>query len=96
MGFWGFGVFTGRSFEQGLLLEVSWKVLFLPINFPSSQVISNYAFGYNETHMGLVLDYGSLLNHHKSPNAKAGEEVPGSNNVFFLVSMDFNILIAML
>ena len=70
-------------------MPVSWKTLFLPKNFPKNQVLYNYVFGYNETHMGLVLDYGSLFNHHESANAKAGEKVAGSNNVQFLVCMGF-------
>ena len=73
-----------------MLVPVSSKTLFLPKNFPSSQVLRNYVFGHNETHLGLVLDYGSLFNHHESANVKAGEEVPGSdNNVHFQVSMGF-------
>ena len=46
--------------------------------------------------MGLVLDYGSLLNHHESPNVKPGEEFPGSTYIHFQVSMVFNIFIAIL
>ena len=78
-------------------MPVSWKTLFLPQNFPESQDLPNYVFGYSEMHMGLVLDYGSLFNHHESANAKAREDFPGSNNVDFQVRMGFqNILIAML
>ena len=69
-------------------MPVSWKTLFLPKNFPSGQTIHNYVFGHNETHMGLVLDYGSLLNHHESPNVKAAE-VLGSNTVHFQVHTRF-------
>ena len=68
-------------------MPVSWKTIFLPQNFPDRQVLRNYVFGYNETHMGLVIDYGSLLNHHENANAKAGEEIPGSNEVHFQVRM---------
>ena len=53
------------------------------------QALRNYVFNYNETHIGLVLDYGSLINHHESANVKAGEEVPGSNKVNFQVLMGF-------
>ena len=72
-----------------MLMEISWKTLFLPNNFPSGQVLRNYGFGYNETHTGLVLDYGSLLNHHESPNVEVGEEFPKSNKVHFQVRMSF-------
>ena len=66
-------------------MPISWKTLFLPKNFPSDQAIRNYVFGNNNTHMGLVLDYGSLLNHHESPNVQAGKAIPGSNKVHFQV-----------
>ena len=69
-----------------MLLPVSWKTLFLPINIPGNEILYNYIFHYNETHVGLFLDYGSLLNHHVSANVRVGE-VPGSNNVHFQVRM---------
>jgi len=79
-----------------VLVPVSWDTLFLPRNFPNSQVLCNYAFGYNETHMGLVLDYGSLLNHHENANVKAGKKfIPGSSNVHFKVCIGFQMFIAM-
>ena len=49
----------------------TWKTLYLPKNFPKSQALRNYVFAHNETHMGLVLDYGSILNHHDSANVQA-------------------------
>ena len=76
-------------------MPASQKTLFLPYNFPNSQVLYNYVFGYNETHMGLVLDYGSGLNHHESANVEVanvevGEEFPGrSGDVNFYVRMGF-------
>ena len=45
--------------------------LYLPANFLRSQVVRNYVFGHNKTHSALVIDYGSLLNHHESANTKA-------------------------
>ena len=80
-----------------MLVPASWKTLYLPINIPKSQVLRNYVFSHNETHMGLVLDYGSLFNHHESANVEAGG-VPGSRvNVYFQVHMGFQyMLIAML
>ena len=45
--------------------------LFLPSNFPKSQIVLNYVFGYNETHSALAVDYGSLVNHHDSFNVEA-------------------------
>ena len=63
---------------------MSWKTLYLPRNFPTSQVLCNYAFGYNETHVGLVLDYGSVLNHHESANVEVGEEHPGGGVHFYV------------
>ena len=60
--------------------------LFLPNNFPKSQFLSNYVFGHNQTHMALVLDYGSVFNDHESANVKA---VTQSHNVHFQVHMGF-------
>ena len=85
----GFGVFAGRPFERDVLVPVTTRTLFLPDNIPKNQILYNYVFGYNETHMGLFLDYGSLLNHHESANTKAGVKVRGSNNVYFQVRMGF-------
>ena len=85
----GIGVFAGRAFKKDALVLVSSKTLFLPQHFPESHVLGNYAFGYNKTHIGLVLDYGSIFNHHKSPNVKAGEKFPGSNKIHFQVRMRF-------
>ena len=93
----GFGVFAGRAYKQDELLPATWKTLFLPKNFPKKQVLLNYVFGYNETHIGLVLDYGSVLNHHESANVKA-VEFPASNNIHFRVRNSgfcLNVRIAM-
>ena len=79
-----------------MLLPVNWKTLFLPKNFPSGQAIRNYVFGHNETHMSLVLDYGSLANHHESRNAKIAKEFPGSNKLDFQVRTRFEFFIAIL
>ena len=72
-------------------MQVSWKTLFLPQNFPENQVLRNYVFGYNETHMALALDYGSILNHHESANAKAVRffGLPPGNDLQFRVRMGF-------
>ena len=73
------------------MLPGTWKTLFLPANFPKNQALRNYVFGHNETHMALVLDYGSVLNHHESANVKAVHfaEVPPGNDVHFRVCMGF-------
>ena len=44
--------------------------LFLPKNFPSELSPWYFCFGHNKTHMGVALDYGSIVNHHESPNAE--------------------------
>ena len=89
----GIGVFAGRAFKQKKQVLAIRKTLFLPNNFPPYEFVHNYVFGYNKTHMALVLDYGSLLNHHESANVKAGEEVPGSNKVNFQVRMGFQSML---
>ena len=72
-----------------MLVPASQKTLFLPNNFPNSEALYHYVFGYNTTHMGLILDYGSLFNHHESANVEAGGEVAGSSNVEFIVRLVF-------
>ena len=75
-------------------MPASWKILFLPKNFPGSEFVNNYMFGYNETHTLLVLDYGSLLNHHESANVKPVTD-PGSDEDYFQVVYVFNVRIIM-
>ena len=43
--------------------------LLLPKNIPRDLSVWYYSFGFNETHMAVPLDYGSILNHHESANA---------------------------
>merc|ERR1719174_2055302 len=70
----GFGGFAGRAFEQDEMVSATWKTLFLPKNFPHSQAVNNYVFAYNETHMGLPLDYGPVFNHHENANVEASKD----------------------
>ena len=67
----GFGVFAGQAFKKDDFLPATWKTLFLPANFPKNQVLRNYGFTHNATHIALVLDYGSIANHHESANVEA-------------------------
>ena len=84
----GFGGFAGRAFKQNEQVLATWKTLFLPRNFPNSQTLRNYAFDHNETHVGLVLDYGSVLNHHESANVEAVYQLGSSYpNYHFRVRM---------
>ena len=65
--------------------------MFLPSNFPTSQVLRNYVFGYNDTHTALAVDYASVMNHHDSANVQAVRFVkfPPGNDLQFQVCMDF-------
>ena len=58
--------------------------LLLPKN-----ICENYVFAYNETHAALILDYGSVINHHESPNVEAihFSDFPPLNDVHFRVRM---------
>ena len=67
----GIGVFAGRDFKTDEIVLRSWMTLFLPKSFPRRQTLRCYSFGHNETHMALDLDYGSIINHHESANARA-------------------------
>ena len=69
-------------------MPATWKTLFLPKNIPQNQGLINYVFHYNETHTALVLDYGSVFNHHESANVRTVEILP-SDNVYFRVRMGF-------
>ena len=73
----GFGVFAGRTFSKDEVVIRSWMTLFLPKNLPDGLSIWQYCFGYNKTHVTMPLDYGSILNHHKSSNTYVW---PGPNN----------------
>ena len=64
--------------------------LYLPYNVPRSQVVCNYIFHHNTTHSGLVIDYGSLLNHHESANVKSESiEEESGPNIHFQVRRGF-------
>ena len=77
----GIGVFAGRAFKQDEPVLRSWMTLFLPKNFPRGQSTQCYVFRHNETHTALDLDYGSIINHHESANARAS----GDFNLNYLV-----------
>ena len=79
----GFGVFAGRAFNKHEELIESWMTLFLPKNFPRGCDIWYYCFDHNDTHVALPLDYGSLLNHHKSSNTLTRSGI--NDNVHFQV-----------
>ena len=57
--------------------------LFVPNSLPEGLSIWFYSFGYNRTHGAIPLDYGSLLNHHKSANTHAVPDL--NNNMHFQV-----------
>ena len=67
----GFGVFAGRAFKKDETVLQSWMTLLLPRNIPPRQSPHCYVFSHNETHSALDLDYGSIINHHESANARA-------------------------
>ena len=80
----GLGVFAGRAFKKDDVVLLTWMTLFLPHNFPLDQEAWNYIFDHNETHSAMVLDYGSIANHHESANTKAFR-FEGFENVHFHV-----------
>ena len=85
----GFGVFAGRAFKQDEFVIRNSITLFLPKNFlPLS--VGYYCFAHNDTHMAIPLDYGSLLNHHKSANTDIRVR---NNNLHFQVREFFNVRI---
>ena len=52
-------------------------------------MVRNYMFGHNKTHKALVIDYGSLLNHHESANTKAVLILGSNPNIHFKVCRGF-------
>ena len=79
------------------MLPSIWKTMYLPNNFPTSQALRNYVFGYNATHMALALDYASIINHHESANARAVRflPMPQGDDLQFRVRMGLHVGIAM-
>ena len=67
----------------------SWMTLFLPKTFPKSEAVDNYLFFHNVTHSALVLDYGSIMNHHESANTQAIRYMD-DENLHFQVRMEIS------
>ena len=84
----GFGVFAGRAFKKDEVVLWNWMTLPLPKNGPNCK---NYVFTYNETHAALILDYGSVTNHHESANVQAIHfpDVNDNDNIHFQVRRGF-------
>ena len=59
--------------------------LFFPKSFPRGQAPRDYIFGRNKTHIALPLDYGSIMNHHKSFNAEPVGLIEDPDNYHFQV-----------
>ena len=71
--------------------------LLLPTNIIMGQATWNYAFGHNETHKALALDYGSIINHHESANTRAVHFSDFENSIHFQVRVGvFNMQTTML
>ena len=66
----------------------------MPANIPKNEALYYYVFDYNKTHMGLVLDYGSIANHHESANLEAGAKAAGT--LQFKVRWAFEKLVTIL
>ena len=73
-------MFAGRPYKKGEIVLPSWMTLTLPENFPRAEVATNYLFPPTS----MVLDYGSIANHHESANTEAAR-VTGSDNIDFYV-----------
>ena len=84
-------MFAGRAFNKDEVVIRSWETVFLPNNFPQGVSVWYYVFAYNETHMAVPLDYGSLLNHHESANTRVWFGL--NNNLHFQVRGIFNVRI---
>jgi hypothetical protein len=66
----GRGVFAGRPFRAGELLEVC-PVLVLPAGTPPTALgrLDAYVFKWADDALAIALGYGSLYNHSTDPNA---------------------------
>ena len=64
----GRGVFAGREFFAGDLVEICPIVLLDLKTQPFPGVIRRLMFNWSKTHVALALGYGSLYNHSDQPN----------------------------
>lgn len=72
---YGRGVFAGKDFAKGALIEVCPVLLFTEHDshmawVAHASVLERYYFDYDREHSALALGYGSLYNHSRSPNAE--------------------------
>jgi hypothetical protein len=71
---YGRGVFAGKNFKRGELLEVC-PLLVLDKYaaelawIAHGNIFERYYFDYNDQYSAIALGYGSLYNHSKNPNA---------------------------
>ena len=71
----GRGVFAGKDFKKGELIEVCPVLLFTAHDghmawLAHASVLDRYYFDFDEKHSALAFGYGSLYNHSKRPNAE--------------------------
>jgi uncharacterized protein len=66
----GRGVFAARDIRRGELIEAA-PVIVMPddhVEWIEKTVLSDYYYLWGESHIAVVLGYGSLYNHSTSPN----------------------------
>ena len=64
----GRGVFAGRDFEPGEIIEAAPVVLLDLKTQPFPAAVRRLAFNWSKTHVALALGFGSLYNHSDQPN----------------------------
>ena len=64
----GRGIFAGRHFETGEVVEVAPVVLLALKTQPFPGTIRRLVYNWSQTHVALALGYGSLYNHSDQPN----------------------------
>jgi uncharacterized protein len=64
----GRGVFAGRRFGSGEVVEVAPVVLIDLKTQPFPGTIRRLVYNWSKTQVALALGYGSLYNHHDQPN----------------------------
>ena len=72
----GRGVFAGRTFDAGEVIEEC-PVLLVPAGAVAALGLSGYCFEWTEDECAIALGYGSLYNHSWQPNARYDHDHDG-------------------
>ena len=78
----GRGIFAGRHFETGEVVEVAPVVLLALKTQPFPGTIRRLVYNWSKTHVALALGYGSLYNHSDQPNLRFSRDLKNQTIIF--------------